>query len=200
MAVRGRCTRRQPPLTSATMRHRRVDRAILSESSSDPIDSEDQKLIISQFSSENRRTLRRLLRLLMAWIVAQVPVVTMVARPRLRPSLVALLVVANVLVLINGVFEFPEWLLRRSGAWGPGGGAVHTATRHVLSFRGVALLTAVVLVQLGVSLMGGPWLALLFLGVPLLNLLLVVYVRKSYLDTERQIGLLDQLRYKFKSA
>lgn len=174
-------------------RLRRVDRTILAESA-DPLDEDDQAALIADFSLLNNASLRIASRVLVASVVVELPVMLYVTRLVSRDlGLTVLVVLCNLLTLVNGLYEVP------AGFRHPRLPAVFSA---VLSSNGIFAVNMVMWLQMmySASARHGFLARLLCLVLPGVNAVAIALMRMWHRNMEAQIGQLDQLRYKFKTA
>lgn len=179
------------------MRHRKLDRAILDQN--EPLDLEDQDLVISQLTAENNENLIFYKKCLAASILVELPPLLLLARavaPTLLKSVLSFLIVLlNCLLLLNTIFDV-ETVSK----------VVYTHTQvnvaKVLNFNGVSVLNGVLVAQLlYVAFLKEKlgWTAV-FAVVPVGNLVTLVLLRNWHSAVALDLNNLHGLKYKFKSV
>lgn len=179
------------------MRYRKVDRAILDQN--EPLDLEDQDLVISQLTLENNENLKFYKKCLAASILVELPPLLLLARvvaPVLLKSILSFLIVLlNCVLLLNTIFDV-EAVSQVVYA--------HTQLNaaKVLNFNGVSILNAVLVVQLlYIAFLKEKlgWMAI-FTIVPVGNLVTLVLLRNWHNSVALDLHNLHGLKYKFKSV
>lgn len=180
------------------MRHRKLDRAILDQN--EPLDSDDQELVISLLTAENDQSLKLYKKVLALSILVEMPVLVLSARrvastPLLSAVIVSLMVLLNLATLLNTVFDveaaskaFPAvvkvWLGRLTNFYG-------------LCGINAVLIVQVVYVAFWRESLG--WKGM-FVVVPMGNLVTLILLRNWHDGVAREVTGLSGLRYKYKNV
>lgn len=181
------------------MRHRKVDRSILDQN--EPLDSEDQELLISQLAGENDSSLRLYKKVLVLSVLVEIPPLVFLARavsvtPSVKVVLPSLLLLLNILTVVNTVFNV---------------GAVSsvlpdTAFAQMLgkliTFKSVCVMNGVIVCQLLYVAFGREklgWVGI-FTVVPVGNLITLILLRTWHDSISKEFRSLHDLKYKFKTA
>lgn len=181
-------------------RLRRVDKALIAESSDDfPMDSDDQELLLSQLSDKNNGSHALYTRILILSIVAEFPAVTFLIRSIIGKDLklTAYYILLSLLCLVGALYDLSAVanLVRVnfiSDQW----------KRRVISFSLLCVVNAILLVQFYWTIyrQHGLHIKFLFLVLPVVNYVVMILVRNWYTHTAEEIRQLYDLRYKFKSV
>lgn len=175
-----------------------MDRAILDQN--EPLDSEDQELVISQLSLENDASLKLYKKVLALSILVEIPPLVMLARavthaPLLKVLLVSLLVLLNFLTLVNTVFDVKVALQTLPHK-------VQGTVGRLVTFEGVSIINGILVVQMlyitfWEERLG--WMGI-FTVVPIGNLITLMLLRSWHEGVALELEGLHGLKYKFKNV
>lgn len=180
------------------MRHRKLDRAILDQN--EPLDSDDQDLVISLLTAENDHSLKLYKKVLALSILVELPPLVLLARrlastPLLNAVIVSLMVLLNFATLINTVFDVEA----ASKAFPA---VVKVWLGKLTNFYGLCGINAVLIVQMAYVAFWREnlgWMGV-FVVVPIGNLVTLVLLRNWHDGVAREVAGLRGLRYKYKNV
>ncbi|PVH14592.1 uncharacterized protein CXQ87_002737 [Candidozyma duobushaemuli] len=184
-------------------RLRKVDRAILDQN--EPIDTEDQELLITQLRQRNDENLAIYTKVLALSVVVELPILVWLTRTanskKEKLSLTLLITLSSILSLLNLLYDvnvLGEHVSRklRSKAWAQG---LAQPVRLALSYHGMNILNLILLLQLGAA----AWqsgLKSMYCIVPMGNLVMVLLMRKWHTEIKGNVKELDGLRYDYKGV
>lgn len=180
------------------MRHRKVDRAILEQN--EPLDSDDQDLVISLLTAENDLSLKLYKKILALSILVEIPPLVLLARgvsqaPLLKVAMASLIVLLNFLTLVNTIFEVES----ASRLFPP---LVRKYLGKLMHFRGLCGLNVVLLVQMIYVAFWREqlgWMGV-FTVVPIGNLVTLVLLKYWHQGVEQEVAGLHALKYKYKNV
>ncbi|KAF3987622.1 hypothetical protein FT663_04384 [Candidozyma haemuli var. vulneris] len=184
-------------------RLRKVDRAILEQN--EPIDTEDQELLISQLRQKNDENLTLYTRVLALSVVVELPILLWLTKTadskRDKTLFTILIVLSSILSLLNLLYDVSaigDHVSRRliSRDWNRN---VAQVARYVLSYHGVNVLNALLLLQLGNAARQSGF-KNMYCIVPVGNLIMVFLLRKWHTDIKGNVKELDGLKYDYKGV
>lgn len=175
-----------------------MDRAILEQN--EPLDTDDQELIISLLSLENDATLKIYRKWLVGSILVEIPPLLILSRAMaptalLKVFLAAVIVLLGVLTLLNTVFDvnavsktFPSNIRRIADKF--------------MTFEGVSIINGILLAQMVYVVFGRVQLGWkgMFVVVPVGNLATLVLLRTWHAGVAHELSNLHGLKYKYKSV
>lgn len=175
-----------------------MDRAILEQN--EPLDTDDQELIISLLSLENDATLKIYRKWLVGSILVEIPPLLILSRAMaptalLKVFLAAVIVLLGVLTLLNTVFDvnavsktFPSNIRRIADKF--------------MTFEGVSIINGILLAQMVYVVFGRVHLGWkgMFVVVPVGNLVTLVLLRTWHAGVAHELSNLHGLKYKYKSV
>lgn len=190
-------------IPSNMSRLRRVDRAILEQN--EPIDSQDQELLIVQLAKQNDENLALYSKVLAFAVVVELPILIWLTRTaslkREKLLFTIIITLSSLLSLVNLMYnidDLGEHLLRRIilRNWSR---SFATVSKHIISFNGVAAFNALLLVDLA-NVARKLGFKHMYCIVPIGNLIMVFLIRKWYSEIKGNVKELDGLRYDYKGV
>lgn len=180
------------------MRHRKVDRAILDQN--EPLDSDDQDLVISLLAAENDHSLKLYKKVLVFSILVEMPILVLLARgvastPLNSVVITGLMVLLNLVTLINTVFDVEA----ASTAFPV---VVNAWLGRLMNFYGLCGINTAMLIQMAYIAFWKENLGWkgIFTVVPVGNLVTLVLLRNWHDGVARDVVGLHGLRYKYKNV
>lgn len=184
-------------------RLRKVDRAILEQN--EPIDTDDQELLITQLRQRNDENLAIYTKVLALSVVVELPLLlwlTKTADLRSdRLTFMLLITLSSALSLVNLLYDvgiLGDHLLRKLTLRGWNGGLAQPI-RIALSYSGVNILNLILLLQLALAARA-QGLKGMYCLVPVGNLVMVFCMRRWHTEIRGNVKELDGLKYDYKGV
>lgn len=184
-------------------RLRKVDRAILEQN--EPIDTDDQELLITQLRQKNDENLAIYTKVLALSVVVELPVLLWLTKTadlrNDRLTFTLLITLSSALSLVNLLYDvgiLGEHLLRKLilRGWD---GRLAQPVRKALSYSGVNFLNLILLFQLAMAARA-QGLKSMYCLVPAGNLVMVFCMRKWHTEIKGNVKELDGLKYDYKGV